>query len=161
MPSSIVQSYAKKTGKSEAEVEKKWDEAKASIVKGGTSESASNFYPQVVAVLKKMLGVNENINEDGTTAGAVASTTTKDVPTPPGVLAPVAKRVKPDCTVMGMDCFEVDANDFFGASRARATGSKYNIRNDKVVQYQKERQYRTPFALKYGEHIIKVGKNGY
>ncbi len=55
MPSSIVQSFALKTGKSIEEIEKKWEEAKA-IVKKKTSESDKRFYPTVVSVLKNMLG---------------------------------------------------------------------------------------------------------
>ncbi len=68
MPSSIVQSFALKTGKSIEEIEKKWEEAKA-IVKKKTSESDKRFYPTVVSVLKNMLGLNED----------VAMTTTADI----------------------------------------------------------------------------------
>lgn len=59
MPSSIVLSFAKKTGKSVAEIEKKWEEAKEAVKKS-TSESQPKFYPEVVTVLKKMLHINES-----------------------------------------------------------------------------------------------------
>lgn len=51
---STVSSFAKKTGKSEAEVEKLWKEAKKAALKS-TKESDPNFFGLVVTILKKKL----------------------------------------------------------------------------------------------------------
>jgi hypothetical protein len=55
MPNSVIKSFAKKSGKSEAEVEKMWDSVKASLIKGGASESDENFYPKLTGIVKKNL----------------------------------------------------------------------------------------------------------
>jgi hypothetical protein len=59
MPSKLVKSFAKRTSKPVDEVEAKWNKAKKAILDNGISESDDSFYPQVVAVLKKMLGLKE------------------------------------------------------------------------------------------------------
>jgi len=56
MPSNIVKSFAKKTGKSVAKVEKLWDKAKAIGAKEGHKED----YDYIVGILKKMLKLNED-----------------------------------------------------------------------------------------------------
>jgi hypothetical protein len=59
MPSNIVKSFAKKTGKSESEVEKLWDRAKKSAKDQGRKETDPKFYNLVTGILKKMLKINE------------------------------------------------------------------------------------------------------
>ncbi len=53
---SLVKSFAEKSGKSEAEVEKLWDEAKKSAEEQGHKED----YDYIVSILKNMLKLNES-----------------------------------------------------------------------------------------------------
>lgn len=55
MPAPVVKSFAKKSGKSEAEVEKMWKEVKASLLSQGKSEKDENFYSLLVGIMKKNL----------------------------------------------------------------------------------------------------------
>ena len=55
MPANIVKSFADKTGKSIAEVEKLWNDAKEIASKNGHNED----YDYIVGILKKMLKLNE------------------------------------------------------------------------------------------------------
>lgn len=57
MPANIVKSFAEQTGKSEAEVEKLWKEAKAVAAEAGHEEE----YDYIVGILKKMLKLNEEV----------------------------------------------------------------------------------------------------
>lgn len=61
MPSNIVKSFSKKTGKSEAEVEKLWQKAKQSAKKQGRKESDPKFYNLVTGILKKMLKLEKKL----------------------------------------------------------------------------------------------------
>ena len=63
MPSNIVKSFADKTGKSEAEVEKLWDKAKGITTKQypDVKESDDNFYALTTGILKRMLRVEESL----------------------------------------------------------------------------------------------------
>lgn len=56
MPANIVKSFAEQTGKSEAEVEKLWKEAKKIAADNGHKEE----YDYIVGILKKMLKLNES-----------------------------------------------------------------------------------------------------
>lgn len=58
MPNNIVKSFAQKTGKSEAEVEKLWDKAKAEAEKADTDD----VYAYTVGILKNMLSIKENVD---------------------------------------------------------------------------------------------------
>lgn len=62
MPSNVVKSFAQKTGKSEAEVDKLWNQAKAEADKKDDLEKDSDrYYAYVTGILKKMLSIDENI----------------------------------------------------------------------------------------------------
>lgn len=65
MPSSIVTSFAEKSGKSVSAVEKLWDEIKSDVKKNypDVSEDSDRFYKLVTGILKKRLKL-ENIEED-------------------------------------------------------------------------------------------------
>lgn len=63
MPASIVKSFADKTGKSVPEVEKLWNKAKALARKDGRKESDDDFFPYVTGILKKMLKIDEELDE--------------------------------------------------------------------------------------------------
>ena len=65
MPSSVVKSFADKTGKSVDAVERLWDEAKASAKKQGHKETDDNFYAIVTGILKKMLKITESTTSQG------------------------------------------------------------------------------------------------
>lgn len=56
MPSNIVKSFAKKSNKSEQEVEELWDKAKSIAAESGHKED----YDYIVGILKKMLKINES-----------------------------------------------------------------------------------------------------
>lgn len=58
MPSSIVLSFAKQTNKSVEEVEELWNKAKE-IAK---EQGQENNYAYITGILKKMLGLNENVS---------------------------------------------------------------------------------------------------
>jgi len=62
MPSSIVKSFAEKTGKSVAEVEKKWNEIKDQLKKSGKSEDDPGFFQNLVGVLKKRLKIESKLS---------------------------------------------------------------------------------------------------
>ena len=51
MPNAVIQSFAKKSGKSEEEIEKIWDELK---------DQYNDNYEAIVGTLKKILKINEN-----------------------------------------------------------------------------------------------------
>lgn len=58
MPSSIVLSFAKQTNKSVEEVEELWNKAK----KIAKEQGQENNYAYITGILKKMLGLNENVS---------------------------------------------------------------------------------------------------
>lgn len=58
MPSSVVKSFADKTGKSVQEVDKLWNKAKEIAAEQGQPEN----YALITGILKKMLGLNETIS---------------------------------------------------------------------------------------------------
>lgn len=58
MPANIVKSFADKTGKSVAEVDKLWTKAKEVASDAGEAEN----YAYITGILKKMLGLNETIS---------------------------------------------------------------------------------------------------
>jgi hypothetical protein len=62
MPNNIVKSFADKTDKSEAEVEKLWVKAKGIVSKGydDVESESDQYYALVTGVLKKMLKIDEN-----------------------------------------------------------------------------------------------------
>lgn len=55
MPSSIIKSFAKKTGKSTDEVEKLWDKASDLAIKKGLTKDTNNFFAYTTGILKRML----------------------------------------------------------------------------------------------------------
>lgn len=62
MPSSVVKSFAQKSGKSVAEVEKIWNDSKTEasghkVFKGYNP----NFWAYVTAIVKKKLGIKESL----------------------------------------------------------------------------------------------------
>lgn len=65
MPSATIASFAKKTGKSEKEVERLWKEAKQAVDKQypDIEKDSDRYYALVTGILKKMVGLKENFNE--------------------------------------------------------------------------------------------------
>jgi len=61
MPTPQIKSFAKKTGKSEAEIEKKWDKSKELVRKQfpDISKDSDKFFKIVTGILKKMLNIKE------------------------------------------------------------------------------------------------------
>jgi hypothetical protein len=57
MPVAAIKSFAKKTGKSESELESKWKEAKELAKKEGHSED----YDYIMAIFKKLCGIKESV----------------------------------------------------------------------------------------------------
>lgn len=60
MPSAVVKSFAKQTGKSVKDVEKLWDKAKKEASKMGRKDD----YAYITGILKNMLGINESYSDD-------------------------------------------------------------------------------------------------
>ena len=60
MPSSVVKSFAKRTGKSVDHVEKIWNAIRDSLISNGHKETDDNFYPMLVGGLKKALKLKES-----------------------------------------------------------------------------------------------------
>ena len=61
MPSNVVKSYAKQSGKSIQEVEAIWNEAKNDAYKKFGEKEDDRFWSYVNAVTKKRCGLSENI----------------------------------------------------------------------------------------------------
>lgn len=59
MSSSLVKSFAKKSGKPKVEVEKAYKSIKESLKEKGKSESDPDFYAMLVGSLKKTLEIKE------------------------------------------------------------------------------------------------------
>lgn len=59
MPSNIVKSFAEKTGKSVAEVEDLWNQAKTSAKEQGEGDN----FAYITGILKKMLKLNESFRD--------------------------------------------------------------------------------------------------
>ena len=57
MPNAVINSFAEKTGKSVAEVDKLWNKAKEIAKEAGESEN----YAYITGIVKKMLGLNETV----------------------------------------------------------------------------------------------------
>lgn len=57
MPNAVINSFAEKTGKSVAEVDKLWNKAKAIAAEEGEGEN----YAYITGIVKKMLGLNETV----------------------------------------------------------------------------------------------------
>ena len=61
MPSPIIKSFAKKTDKTESEVEKLWKKAEDIVKKEyDKDKDDDSFYPIVVGILKRMLKIEES-----------------------------------------------------------------------------------------------------
>lgn len=86
MPNNVVKSLAKKSGKSEDEVEKKWEEAKEKVKEDypDLTEDDDKFWAIVTEITKRMLGMEKSeesvrrdiqfiLGEQGTSAGDIAS----------------------------------------------------------------------------------------
>lgn len=58
MPTPLIKSFAGKTGKSVAEVDKLWNKAKAIAAGEGQAEN----YAFITGILKKMLNLNETLS---------------------------------------------------------------------------------------------------
>ena len=61
MPSPLIKSFAKKSGKSEDEVERLWNKAEDIVKKEyEKTKDDDSFYPILVGILKKMLKIEES-----------------------------------------------------------------------------------------------------
>lgn len=52
-----IASFAKQSGRSEEEVEKLWLEIKDKLIKDGMKETEEKFFPILVTILKRKLGI--------------------------------------------------------------------------------------------------------
>ena len=59
MPANIIKSFADKSGKTEAEVEKLWDKA---VKMAKEDPKVDDDYAYAVGILKKMLSIKENVD---------------------------------------------------------------------------------------------------
>ena len=211
MPNNVVVSFAKKTGKSEEEIESLWDDTKK-IVKNeypDVEEDNDKFFQLITGILKKRLkletvtvmhslkfpketftlseakswiklndfdfiGINRHENsyefvlndteqfetfetkelrEDVEVVMGEAATVTGDIAINP---SPQLKKVEPDSEHLGLPCFHVDSNDYFGGSVARRSGQRYAFANEKVRAFLRQSGYRKPFLVKYENNFLRV-----
>lgn len=59
MPSGVIKTFAKKSGKPKKEVNGMWKELKSSLIDEGHKETDADFYPLLVGSLKKALNIKE------------------------------------------------------------------------------------------------------
>lgn len=59
MPAPLVKKFAKRSGKTTKQVDKMWNSVKQSLIDQGHSEDNSNFYPMLVGIMKRNLGLKE------------------------------------------------------------------------------------------------------
>ena len=57
MPVNVIKTYAKKTGKSEGELERLWVRAKEAAKEQGRDED----YAYIMGIFKKMAGISESV----------------------------------------------------------------------------------------------------
>jgi hypothetical protein len=97
MPNNIVVGLAKKSGKSEEEVEKLWDQAKKIAKKEypDVEVDSDKYWKLCTGITKKSLGMTEE-----TTSGDVAQ-----------VVPPMD--LEPDANYGGCPCFDVDDKNFW------------------------------------------------
>lgn len=64
MPANIINYFVNKTKKSKEEIDSSWNKSKDIVKKQypKVQEDSEDFYPIVVGVMKKMLGLSEEIN---------------------------------------------------------------------------------------------------
>lgn len=151
MPAALVKSFAKKTGKTVAAVEKIWDEIKAGMKDSypDVKESNPRYYQIVTGILKKRLKL-ENVEE------STLSTNIAVKPERMGMEKRKLPKIEPDSYMSGVPVFEVDFKDFMVASKTRASGSRYRITNEKFRQFIKENGYRCSAAVQWNGHIVRV-----
>ena len=141
MPSSVVSSFAKKTGKSIPEVEHFWKEAKAKAKQEYPNAEENKYYVIVTGILKKMLNIKESDNtiadlfrqqllEDGepgipvssgTVTGDIAKT---DLPLTSKKKLPVEKRNPDGQFPDGSAVFDID-EDFSGVGKILEGKERY------------------------------------
>lgn len=82
MPSPIISSFANKSGKSEKEVERLWNDTQKIVKREYPDKTEEDFYRLVVGILKKRLGIEEEDAAITTTSmgGAEAQYRTKVLP---------------------------------------------------------------------------------
>lgn len=150
MPSNIVISLADKTGKTVAEVESKWEEAKK-IVKKKTSENDDKYWPTVVSVVKSMLHVNEE-------ATVSSATTTSDIATVPKRLGDKPmKQASIDGELNGFPYFEIkEVGDYLKLASAKRMNKKLDISDQRIHDHVKTKG--GPFLVKHGNNVLKLTK---
>lgn len=59
MPNANIKAIAKKSGKSEKDIEKYWAKGEDAAREAGYEVGQSSFYPYVMGVVKRMAGIKE------------------------------------------------------------------------------------------------------
>jgi hypothetical protein len=150
MPASIIKTFAEKTGKTELEVEKKWDEAKF-IVKKKIPETDKRYYPTVVSILKKMLF----INEDATSTGDIAV-----VPKRLGEKPFKQASLQYDGNLSGYPYFNIkEVGDYMKVAGSKRMNQKIQHSDERINRHLKENG--GPFLLKFGNNTIKLTKKDF
>lgn len=151
MPNNVVKSLAKKSGKSVDDVEKLWDKAKKIAVDDGRSEDDEDFYPYVTGILKKMLKIKEDL-DDETILGLISEMTgTGAVAMPQG----------PTGTVNGYPYFDADEDMFFNLHRKkRKSGQWFDkyYKFSEVAKFARNNRGKA-FYLKYNDMYRKIKAN--
>jgi hypothetical protein len=156
MPSNIVKSFAKKTGKPESEIEFLYIKAKAIAKDEGRKESDEDFYPYVTGILKKMLSIKEDLSEEDYLDLIAEMTGTSSVAMPQGPLgAPTGKM---NC---GTPFFDCDEDQFFNLHRkARQSGQwwKKHYKDTNMAQWAKKNKGKN-FYLRHKGMFRKIKAN--
>ena len=153
MPNNVVISFAEKSGRSIAEIEAKWDEAKL-IVNKKMSSSDERFYPTVTSILKKMLHLNEDV--------ASGTTTASDIAVVPKRLGEPTKRASLayDGNLSGFPYFNIkEVGDYMKVAGAKRMNQKIKHSDERINRHLKENG--GPFLLKHGDYTIKLTKKDF
>ena len=143
MPNNVVKSFADKSGKSVAEVEKLWDKAKAIAAEKGLKDDA--FFAFATATLKTMCGLKE-------------ATMTGDVAMPDAPMSMKKKGTPTGKMPCGSPYFDCDDEAFWNLHQ-KVRGNRQwfdkHYKDTEIAQWARENK-GSKFYLKNNEMFRKV-----
>lgn len=140
MPNSVILGLAKKSGKSEEDVEKLWKEAKV-IAKKQYPEidiESDQYFKIVTGILKKMLKLSEDVS-------------TGDVDLPP-------TNSGPDSHISGSPCFKVPDDTFWKlhkTCRKDKSWYKTHYKDTRVADYARSNKGSTFYIQHEDNNLVR------